>query len=126
MNKKDHLIFLEHILESIKDIESYSKGISKNMFFKDKQLQDAIVRRIEIIGEAVRNIPDDVKNKYATVSWKEIVGTRDIFIHHYFGIDLEIVWSIVKNDLPDLKKKIRTVLEDIEKTRNEKRPKNTP
>lgn len=126
MNKKDHLIFLEHILESIKDIESYSKGISKNRFFKDKQLQDAIVRRIEIIGEAVRNIPDDVKNKYATVSWKEIVGTRDIFIHHYFGIDLEIVWSIVKNDLPDLKKKIRTVLEDIEKTRNEKRPKNTP
>ncbi len=125
MNKKDHLIFLEHILESIKDIESYSKGISKNRFFKDKQLQDAIVRRIEIIGEAVRNIPDDVKNKYATVSWKEIVGTRDIFIHHYFGIDLEIVWSIVKNDLPDLKKKIRTVLEDIEKTRNEKRPKNT-
>ncbi len=126
MNKKDHLIFLEHILESIKDIESYSKGISKNRFFKDKQLQDAIVRRIEIIGEAVRNIPDDVKNKYATISWKEIVGTRDIFIHHYFGIDLEIVWSIVKNDLPDLKKKIRTVLEDIEKTRNEKRPKNTP
>ncbi len=88
MNKKDSSIFLYHILESIKDIESYSKGISKERFFENKQLQDAVVRRVEIIGEAVRNISDDVKKKYATVTWKEIVGTRDIFIHQYFGIDL--------------------------------------
>ncbi len=111
MNKKESSIFLEHILESIKDIESYSKDISKKKFFNDRQLQDAIVRRVEIIGEAVKNIPDNVKNKYVTVSWKEIIGTRDIFIHQYFGIDLEIVWNIVKKDLPDLKKKIKKILE---------------
>ncbi len=115
MNKKDPSIFLKHILESVSDIESYSEGISKNIFFEDKQLQDAIVRRVEIIGEAVKNIPDDVKNKYADVPWKEITGTRDIFVHQYFGVDLEIVWSIVKKDLPDLKNKIKNILDDLEK-----------
>ncbi|MEA1925022.1 MAG: DUF86 domain-containing protein [Candidatus Altiarchaeota archaeon] len=114
MTNKDPSIFLEHILESVNDIESYSRGISKNSFFEDKQLQDAIIRRVEIIGEAVKNIPDDVKNKYADVSWKEITGTRDIFIHQYFGVDLEIVWNIVKKDLPDLKNKIRDILDDME------------
>ena len=113
-NKKDSSIFLYHILESIKDIESYSKGISKERFFENKQLQDAVVRRVEIIGEAVRNISDDVKKKYATVSWKEIAGTRDIFIHQYFGIDLEIVWSIVKKDLPELKRNVELILEEME------------
>jgi len=83
-------------LESIKDIESYSKNVSKSKFFKDNQLQDAIVRRIEIIGEAVKNIPNNLKNKYTEVFWKEIIGTRDIFIYQYFGVDLEIVWNIVK------------------------------
>ena len=94
-------------MESIKDIESYSKNVSKSKFFKDNQLQDAIVRRIEIIGEAVKNIPNNLKNKYTEVSWKEIIGTRDIFIYQYFGVDLEIVWNIVKRDLPDLKKKLK-------------------
>ncbi len=111
MTKKDYSIFLEHILESIKDIESYSEGISKNKFFANKQLQDAIIRRIEIIGEAAKNISDDVKKRYPDVSWNEVVGTRDIFIHHYFGVDLEIVWNIMKIDLPDLKKKIKNIME---------------
>ena len=93
-------------MESIKDIESYSKNVSKSKFFKDNQLQDAIVRRIEIIGEAVKNIPNNLKNKYTEVSWKEIIGTRDIFIYQYFGVELEIVWNIAKRDLPDLKKKL--------------------
>ena len=93
-------------MESIKDIESYSKNVSKSKFFKDNQLQDAIVRRIEIIGEDVKNIPDNLKNKYIEVSWKEIIGTRDIFIYQYFGVELEIVWNIAKRDLPDLKKKL--------------------
>lgn len=82
--KKDEKIFLNHILESIKNIESYCRGASKERFFEDKQLQDAVVRRVEIIGEAVKNVPDDIKNKYTTVSWKEISGTRDIFIHQYY------------------------------------------
>ena len=93
-------------MESIKDIESYSKNVSKSKFFKDNQLQDAIVRRIEIIGEAVKNIPNNLKNKYTEVFWKEIIGTRDIFIYQYFGVELEIVWNIAKRDLPDLKKKL--------------------
>ena len=109
--KKEHLIFIEHILESIKDIESYSQSISKNKFFGDKKSQDAIVRRIEIIGEAVKNLPIEFTNKYPFIPWSEIARTRDKMIHHYFGVDLDAVWDIVKEDLPELKKDIKEILE---------------
>jgi len=111
MNEKDPLIFLEHILESIQNIENFSKGLSEKSFMNDELRQSAIVRQIEIIGEAVKNLPDSLKNKYANVSWKEIVGTRDKMVHHYFGVDLDIVWDIVKKNLPRLKKDIKDILD---------------
>ena len=111
MNGKDPLIFLEHILESIRHIENFSKGLSKQRMLKDKQKQYAIIRAIEIIGEAVKSLPVSLKNKYPDVSWRDIVGTRDKMIHHYFGVDLEMVWEIIKKDLPKLKKQIIKILE---------------
>ncbi len=108
--KKDLLVFIKHILVSIKDIESFSKGLSKDKFVKDNLRQNAIIRKIEIIGEAVKNLSDSFKNKYSEVLWKEIAGTRDKIIHHYFGVDLDIIWKIIKTDLPKLEKKIIKIL----------------
>src|SRR3989339_674357 len=101
---KDPLIFIKHILENIDIIEEFSKNSSKQEIFKDKQKQYAIIRAIEIIGEAAKNLPNSFTKKYSEVNWKEIIGTRDKLIHQYFGIDLDIIWSIIKRDIPKLKK----------------------
>lgn len=108
--KKDIGIFLKHILESIERIEEFTKGVSKEKFLDSVQLQDAVIRRLEIIGEAVKNIPQDFRNKHADVPWNEIARTRDKLIHGYFGVDLTLTLDIVKKDLPELKKKIKKIL----------------
>jgi len=113
--KKDPRIFIEHILESIERIGEYIKGITKNQFGNSIKTQDAVIRRIEVIGEAVKNIPDGVKKKHPDVPWKKIAGMRDILIHEYFGVDLELTWKVVKEDIVDLKKKILKVKESLEK-----------
>lgn len=112
--KKDPEIFVEHILECIKRIEEYTEGITKDVFFNSTQIQDAIIRRIEIIGEAVKNIPEDMKNRYPDIPWKRIAGMRDILIHEYFGIDLELTWEVAKEEIFELKKKILKVKKDLE------------
>ena len=106
MTEKDDLAFIEHILDSIKAIEKFSKNINKEKLMLNRLKQSAIVREIEIIGEAVKNISESLKNKHPEIQWKEIAGTRDKMVHHYFGVDLNIVWDIVKINLPDLKSKI--------------------
>ncbi len=107
--KKDINIFLEHILESINLIEEYVRDKKKSDFLQSKQLQDSIMRRIEIIGEAIKNIPDDFKEKNNKIPWKQITGMRDILIHQYFGIDLNLTWEVIEKDLPKLKKQIISI-----------------
>ena len=77
------------------------------------QLQDSVVRRIEIIGEAAKNIPNPFKKEHPKVAWKEIVGVRDVLIHHYFGSDLNILWEIIKKDIPMLKKQILEIKKSL-------------
>lgn len=113
MSGKDISIFIEHILESIKNIESFTKGISDESFLKNREKQNAVVRELEIIGEAVKNIPNTFKNKYPEIPWKDIAGTRDKIIHHYFGVDLNIVLEIIKKDIPELKEEMQKIKEDI-------------
>ncbi len=108
--KKDPRIFLDHILQCIGLIEKYTEGMSKSDFLKDTELQDAVIRRIEIIGEAAKNLPDDVKKKHTDIEWKKIAGMRDVLIHEYFGIDLELTWEVVKRDIPVLKQKLMKML----------------
>ena len=115
--KKDPIIFAKHILESIKSIENFSKGLSKTDFLKDELKQNAIIRKLEVIGEATKNIPSSFRNKYPLIEWSKIAGLRDKLIHHYFGINLERVWTIIRRDLPDLKKKINAILEEESKER---------
>ena len=110
---KDDLPFIEHILDSISAIEKFSKNLKKEKLMSNRLKQSAIVREIEIIGEAVKNISKNLKNKHREVEWKEIVGTRDKMIHHYFGVDLNIIWDIIKINLPDLKNKILKIKKEI-------------
>lgn len=115
MRSKDALVFIRHILDNIEKVETFSKGLTKETLSKNELKQYAIVRSIEIIGEAVKNIPPSIKNKHSNVPWKDISGTRDILIHHYFGVDLNIVWDIVKKELPKLKQQIKKIKEEQDK-----------
>ncbi len=108
--KKEPRIFIEHILKSIEKIESFSKGVSKEKLLKDELIQSAIIRQIEIIGEAVKNLPKEFTIKYSFVPWGEIARTRDKLIHHYFGVDLEAIWKVINDDLPKLKTDIKRIL----------------
>lgn len=104
--EKEDSVFVNHIFDSINAIETFSKGISRKDLKKNRLVQSAIVREIEVIGESARNISESFKKKHSEILWKDIIRTRDKMIHHYFGIDLDIVWNIIKFDLQSLKKKL--------------------
>lgn len=110
---KNPEIFLRHILESISEIEKNTKNLNFKMFYKTTQTQDAVIRRLEIIGEAVKNIPEDIREKNLDVPWANIAGMRDVLIHDYFGVDIRLVWNVVIDRLPDLKKQILRILQDL-------------
>ena len=107
---KDPLIFVRHILESIELIEEYCLDKGETDFLADRELQDAVARRLEIIGEAVKNLPPEITKKYPAVPWAEIAKMRDKLIHAYFGTDLQLTFRVVTNDLPPLKKEIKKIL----------------
>lgn len=108
--KKDQTIFLKDILNSIEQIKQYQINLTKEQFVKDVKTQDAIIRRLEIIGEAARNISQDEREKHSEIPWREIIGTRDKLIHGYFYLDLDLVWEILPKDLPDLEQKIKQII----------------
>ncbi|MFH1453922.1 MAG: DUF86 domain-containing protein [Armatimonadota bacterium] len=104
-------VFLRHILEEIKFLTKQTREISFDEFTKDEVLKRASTRSIEIIGEAVKNLSDDFKNKIkGDAHWRRIAGMRDKLIHHYFGVNWDIVWSVIKDKLPQLKKDIEDIL----------------
>ena len=108
--KKDPQVFLKHILESIDWVEKDTKGMAKEDFLKNVPMQDAVVRRIEIIGEAIRNLPSGIKKENKDVAWQDITDMRNKIIHEYFGVDLELVWEVVKKDVPALKNQVKEIL----------------
>lgn len=108
--KKDDRIYLNHILERISVIEESLHGIKLSDFIRDKNLQDATIRRIEVIGEAVKKISYSLKKKYPFTQWRIIAGTRDVLIHAYFSVDINMIYDIAKRDLPVLKKQVEEIL----------------
>ncbi|OGF64840.1 hypothetical protein A2Z53_02505 [Candidatus Giovannonibacteria bacterium RIFCSPHIGHO2_02_42_15] len=110
MRGKNPKIFLEDILESIIRIEKYVKGKTKKEFLDNYEKQDAIIKRLEIIGEAVKNISPEIKKKHPEIPWKDMAGMRDILVHEYFGVIMDRVWDTAKNDIPKLKKQIKELL----------------
>lgn len=111
--KRDPVLYVEDVLESIDLIEDYLKNSNLTKFKKDKKLQDAIARRVEIIGEAINAMPKDVKLKYPKVSWKEFAGIRNFLIHVYFGMNIFRLWNITQKDIPILKKEFIKILQEI-------------
>ncbi len=111
--KKDVKVFLEDILESIEKIEEYTANIDEEDFYENSIIQDAVLRRLEIIGEAARNVPDEVRERYFDVPWKQIAGMRDVLIHAYFGVKLRRVWKVAVDDIPNLKFRIMKILEEL-------------
>lgn len=106
MNRKPEL-YINDILEAIQLIEEFTKGYSKEKFINDKLHLSAVVRQLEIIGEAVKHLTSQFRQKYPDTEWKDIAGMRDVLIHAYFGVNAERVWNVVKGELPVLKKQIK-------------------
>lgn len=113
MVERDYRDYLQDIVDSIIDTESFTESMTFEDFLKDKKTLNAVIRSIEIIGEASKNLSEEIKSKYAAIPWREIVSMRNRIAHEYFGIDYEIVWEIVRKDLPELKPKIEEILKDL-------------
>lgn len=111
MSKRGAKLYLEDIRNSIRKIESYTSNLSFDEFKKDTLIIDAVVRNLTIIGEAARNMPEEIKSKNPKVAWKEAIGMRNKVTHEYFGVDEDILWKTIKEDLPILKKQISELLE---------------
>jgi len=111
MSKRELKLYLEDILTSINNIESYIQGFTYEVFAQDQRTIDAVVRNLEIIGEAARNLSSRIITKYPEVPWKQMIGMRNKALHEYFGIDVEILWKTVKEDIPPLKEQIKGLAE---------------
>jgi len=113
MFKRDLKLFLDDIIESMELIEKRAKGLSYNQFLKDTDSQDIVFRRLEIIGEACKHIPEKIKNAHPEIPWHKISGIRNRITHEYFGIDEKIIWDTVKEALPELKKHISRLRQEL-------------
>jgi uncharacterized protein with HEPN domain len=110
---RNYLVYLQDIFDAMKAIEDFVKDMSFEEFLKNDMARSAVIRKFEIIGEAANNIPTMIQVKYSEVPWTDMVGMRNILIHQYFAIDDDIVWSTIKNKLPDVKAKIEIVIKAL-------------
>ena len=106
----DDRVYLQHIRDALADIAAYT-GAGRDAFFGQRMIQDATLRKLEIIGQAVKNLSDETRSREPEIPWKQIAGMRDKVIHDYFGVNLEIVWAVVEKELPKLKQAIGRLLQ---------------
>ena len=111
MTQKEDTVYLRHIFEAIEQINEYLCGVSHQQFRDTKLLQDGVIRQLEIIGEATKNLSESTRNTAPNVPWRSMAGMRDKLIHQYFGVDIDAVWSTATQDLPDLQQTIKSLLD---------------
>jgi len=111
--KRDYRLFINDIIISIEQIEFFVSGMNYDDFVLDEKTTSAVIRKLEIIGEASKNIPEDIKAKYENLPWSEMAKMRDKLIHAYFGVDYEIIWKVIKERLPLIKERLIKLLGDL-------------
>lgn len=111
---RDESVYLKHIRDAIERIESYTVG-GRKAFFQDTMVQDAVIRNLEVIGEAVKNLSSDFRRRHPKIPWRSITALRNVLIHEYFGVDLKIVWRVVTRRLPMLKHAMERLLRGSER-----------
>ena len=104
--------YLQDVLDAIGDIEKFLEKVTEEEFYRNKEKQYAVLRALEIIGEATKNLSKEIRAKYRTIPWKDIAGMRDKLIHMYFGVKVDLVWETIKNKLPELKEQIKEILKE--------------
>jgi len=107
-------LYVKDILQNMLDAEEFIEGMSYEQFISDKRTLNAVLRSIEVIGEAAKNVPDEIRTQYPDIPWKEMAGMRDKVIHLYFGVDKEVIWFVVKDRIPAIRPLIERTLKEIE------------
>ena len=110
MSKRKPDVYLQDILESIEHIQKFLDGVSEDEFYENVEKQDAVLRRLEIIGEAVKHLPEEIREDHPDIPWRQIAGMRDIIIHEYFGVTLEMVWIVATVDILDIKSRVEEII----------------
>lgn len=113
--KKDYHLYIDDMVNSSENILEYTKGFNFDKFVKDKKTVDAVIRNLEIIGEASKHVPENLKERYRGIPWRAISGMRNKVIHEYFGVDYNIIWKTVTEKIPGLLKELKKILEETEK-----------
>jgi len=117
--RRDYRLYIDDILEAVKNIEEYVGELDYDGFSQDRKTVDAVLRNFEILGEAAKHLPERIRTRYPDVPWKAMAGMRDKLIHEYFGIRFDVLWETIKERLPELKRVITIVLEDMERRARE-------
>ncbi len=105
---------LQHIYDAILEIESYLENSSFSDFMDNSMMRFACIKQMEIIGEASNHVSEETQSRFSTIEWKQVIGMRNVFVHEYFGIDVQLVWEIIERDIPDLKKKVKEIIDSFE------------
>lgn len=113
MTKRSIRLFVEDIVESMGKVRRYTRDMDYDAFVQDERTVDAVIRNLEVIGEASKSIPSKVRAKYPGIPWKNMIGLRNITIHEYFGVDLTIIWEIITKNIPETEPKVKAILKDL-------------
>lgn len=112
MPRRDLRLYLQDILDAIEKIKDYTNNVSEDTFLQNTQIQDAVIRRLAIIGEAVKHLPKRLRDRYPEVPWRQIAGARDVLIYGYAGVTMRDIWKIIRGDLPALKSDVQRILDE--------------